>query len=128
MAENEKSEKKLIIDEDWKKQAQQEKQKLANEAQKDQKQAQPEEQGKQPLPPANFHSLASMLATQAFYAMGLLQLEGQEPVKDLNMAKYNIDLLEVLQEKTKGNLSDEESKALEDTLSQLKMAYVKIAG
>ena len=44
------------------------------------------------------------------------------------MAKYNIDMLETVGEKTKGNLSEEEKKVLESTLSQIRIAYVKVAG
>lgn len=124
MADNEK---KLIIDEDWKKQAKQEKQKVTDQVQDQQKKAQPEQQGRQPLPPATFNSLVSMLVTQAFFSLGLLEIEGQKKQVDLNMAKYNIDLLEVLSEKTKGNLTDEEAAGLKETLTQLQMAFVKIA-
>ena len=44
---------------------------------------------------------------------------------DLEMGKYNIDMLGVIQEKTKDNLSDQESKLLEDTLHQLRMTFVQ---
>ena len=82
-----------------------------------------------PLPPGNFAALVSMLTTQALFALGMLKVEGQEAKEpDLEMAKYHIDMLETLQEKTKGNLSNEEDKVLEDTLNQLRMAYVKMAG
>ena len=127
MAEKEKKqEKKIIIDEDWKQEAQKEKKVLAaqEEKEKEQKQAKSE-----PLPPGNFAALISMLTTQALFALGLLQVEGQEKKEpDLNVAKYNIDMLETLDEKTKGNLTDEEKTVLENTLSQLRMAYVKVAG
>ena len=44
------------------------------------------------------------------------------------LAKYNIDMLETLEEKTKGNLNDDEQKALTTALNELRMAYVKVAG
>ena len=44
------------------------------------------------------------------------------------MAKYNIDMLQTIEEKTKGNLTEQEEKVLADTLNQLRMAYVKVAG
>ena len=70
-----------------------------------------------------------MLATQAMFAMGFIRAEkDKEPTVDLNMAKFNIDLLGVLEEKTKGNLSDDEQKMLTDTLGQLRMGYIKAAG
>ena len=70
-----------------------------------------------------------MLATQALFALGLLQVKGQEERKpDLELAKYNIDMLSTLEEKTRGNLTDEEQKVLSNTLSELRMGYVKVAG
>ncbi|MEJ2648800.1 MAG: DUF1844 domain-containing protein [Sedimentisphaerales bacterium] len=76
----------------------------------------------------NFAALVSMLTTQALFAMGFLQIKGQENREpDLEMAKYNIDMLETLEEKTKGNLTEQEQKVLTDTLSELRMGYVKVA-
>jgi hypothetical protein len=66
-------EKKIIIDEDWKVQAQKEKEQL-----KEQEQQQAETPESMPMPEADFSGLVSMLATQAFYAMGLIRPEGQE--------------------------------------------------
>jgi hypothetical protein len=81
------------------------------------------------LPEGDFASLISMLVTQALFALGLIQVEGQKDKEpDLELAKYNIDMLETIQEKTKGNLTEEEKKMLENTLSQVRMAYVKLAG
>jgi hypothetical protein len=117
--------KKLIIDDDWKQEAQKEKEVLL-EKEKEQEE-QPEATGSPgELPPANFSSLVSMLGTQAFYAMGFIRThENEEPVQDLKMAKYNVDLLGILQEKTQNNLSDEEHKLLDETLQQLRMAFVQ---
>lgn len=117
--------KKLIIDDDWKQEAQKEKEVLAQK-----ETAQPENTdtaGSTPsLPPADFSSLVSMLGTQAFYAMGFIRTrEDEEPVQDLKMAEYNVDLLGVLQEKTQNNLSDEDHKLLDETLQQLRMAFVQ---
>jgi len=123
-------EKKIIVDEDWKQEAQREKEILAAKEkaeEKDKKEDEPQERG--PLPEGNFAALISMLATQALFAMGLLQVKGQEERKpDLELAKYNIDMLEVLEEKTKGNLTDEEQAVLSTTLSELRMGYVRVAG
>ncbi len=123
MAKDE-QEKKLIIDEDWKQEAQKEKETLAEE---EKKQAE-ETQQRGPLPPGNLAALISMLATQAMFAMGVIQIKGQDKREpDLEMAKYNIDMLGALEEKTKGNLNEQEEKVLSDTLSQLRMAYVEIS-
>jgi hypothetical protein len=129
MAEEEKKEeKKIIVDEDWKQQAQREKKILAAQEKDEKKKPSKSKAERGPLPKGNFAALISMLTTQALFAMGVLKIEGQEREPDLEMAKYNIDMLETLQEKTKGNLAEEEKKVLEDTLNQLRMAYVKIAG
>ena len=81
-----------------------------------------------PLPKGDFAGLISMLTMQAFFALGLLAVEGQEKEPDLELAKYNIEMLETLAEKTKGNLSEQEEKVLENALNQIRMAYVKVAG
>ena len=130
MAEEEKKEeKKIIIDEDWKQEAQKEKEVLA--AQEAAEKEKPQEEGKYrgPLPKGNFAALVSMLTTQALFALGLLQVEGQEKRQpDLALAKYNIDMLETIEEKTKGNLTKEEETVLANTLSELRMGYVKVTG
>ncbi len=125
-------EKKIIVDEDWKQEAQREKDVLAGqeEAEKEKEQEQEQEpQAREPLPEGNLAGLISMLATQALFSLGLLQMKGQEEKKpDLGLAKYNIDMLETLDEKTKGNLTEEEQTVLSNTLSELRMGYVKVAG
>lgn len=131
MADQEnKEEKKIIVDEDWKQETQREKEVLAakEKAEKqDEQKDEPEARG--PLPEGNLAALISMLATQALFSLGLLQMKGQEEKKpDLELAKYNIDMLEVLEEKTKGNLTEEEERVLSTTLSELRMGYVRVAG
>lgn len=121
MADNEK---KIIIDEDWKKQAQTEKEKLAQQEASDKKQKE-----KHPLPEPNFASLVNMLATQTLFALGIIAPKGMEDQvqRDLNLARYNIDLLAVIEQKSKGNLNEDEKTLLNDTLSQLRMAFVQIS-
>ena len=128
-------EKKIIVDDDWKQETQREKEVLAakEKAEKEAKETeedQPQEsQGRGPLPEGNLATVISMLATQALFAMGLLQVKGQEGREpDLEMAKYNIDMLDVIVEKTKGNLTEEEEQVLSTTLSELRMGYVRVAG
>jgi len=130
MAEEEKKdEKKIIIDEDWKQEAQKEKEVLAAQEEAEKKKAEKEDKRRGPLPKGNFAALISMLTTQALFALGVLQVKGQEEKEpDLEMAKYNIDMLETLEEKTKGNLTEEEQKVLTNTLNEVRMAYVKLAG
>ena len=131
MADQEnKEEKKIIVDEDWKQEAQREKEVLAakEKAERQDKQKdEPEARG--PLPEGNLAALISMLATQALFSLGLLQVKDQEEKKpDLELAKYNIDMLETIEEKTKGNLTEEEESVLSTTLSELRMGYVRVAG
>ena len=128
MAEEKEQEKKIIVDEDWKQEAQKEKEILAAQEEADKKEKQEEEKPRGPMPEGNFAALISMLATQALFALGLLQVKGQEERKpDLELAKYNIDMLQVLDEKTKGNLTKEEEIVLANTLNELRMGYVKVA-
>jgi len=130
MAEKEKKEeKKIIVDEDWKAEAQREKEILAAQEEAEKKKIPEEKQARGPLPEGNFAALISMLMTQALFALGLLQVKGQEKREpDLEMAKYNIDMLETLEEKTKGNLTKEEETVLANTINELRMGYVKVAG
>ena len=129
MAEEEKKEKKkIIVDEDWKQEAQREKEILAAQEEAEKKK-QEEEKRRGPLPEGNFAALISMLTTQALFALGLLQVKGQEKREpDLELAKYNIDMLQTLEEKTQGNLTREEETVLSNTLNELRMGYVKVAG
>lgn len=123
-------EKKLIIDEDWKHEAQKEKEVLAAQEEVEKKEA-ASQKHEGPLPQGNFAALVSMLVTQALFALGLVAVEEKQEEKrepDLALAKYNIDMLETLEEKTKGNLTEEEEKILENMLGQVRMAYVEIAG
>ena len=128
MAEEEKQEKKIIVDEDWKKEAKREKEILAAKEEAEKEKGEEAQRPPGPLPKGNFAALVSMLTTQALFALGLLQVKGQnkrEP--DLELARYNIDMLETLEAKTKGNLTEEEDKVLTNTLSELRMGYVQIA-
>ena len=127
--EKKKEEKKIIVDEDWKQEAQKEKEVLAKQEEAKQEKTTEEKADRGSLPRGDFAALISMLVTQALFSLGMVQIEGQDEKKepDLALAKYNIDMLETLQEKTKGNLSKEEEKVLENTLGQVRMAYVKAA-
>ncbi|MBN1125364.1 MAG: DUF1844 domain-containing protein [Sedimentisphaerales bacterium] len=120
-------EKKIIVDEDWKSQAQREKETLTSEQKVQHEEGQEEEASS--LPPADLSALVSMLATQAMFSLGLIHEKGSEPPKpDFTMAKFNIDMLDVIAEKTKGNLTEEEDSLLQGTLAQLRMAFVQMAG
>ena len=134
MAENDKHEPKIIVDDDWKAQAQAEKERLDEEVSA-QQQEQPasdtgdaQQASRGPLPPGDFSSLVSSLAAQVLYSLGGIedQRTGQRNV-DLDLAKYHIDTLAMLEEKTDGNLSDDEKKLLDQALYQVRMQYVQVA-
>lgn len=126
---------KLHIDSDWKAQAQAEKQRLAEQSKP---KAQPAGEAgaaagagaRQPgqLPPANFETLMSTLVTQALFAMGAIAdpRTGQR-YQNLDLARHHIDMLGVLEEKTKGNLTEDEDAALASTVYELRNRYVQIA-
>ena len=81
--------------------------------------------GGQQLPPANFMVLLSTLATQAMASLGFIPDPSTgKPNVNRPMAKHFIDMLAMLQEKTKGNLDEEETNHLRDALHQLRMTYV----
>ena len=81
-----------------------------------------------PLPPASFDMLVLSLAMQAQMELGGggMGQEGQAP--NLEIARHTIDLLAMLREKTKGNLSMEENRMLENTLTELRFRYVQVVG
>lgn len=76
---------------------------------------------------ASFSVLIMSIASSAVMAMGLApHPQTGEVSKDKNMARFNIDLLLVLQSKTKGNLSDDEARFLENLISDLQMKFVSV--
>jgi hypothetical protein len=79
-----------------------------------------------PLPPASFVTLISGMAIQVMMNIGEIPnpITG-ETRRDLEHAKHSIDLLTMLQEKTEGNLDNDEQVALENYLFDLRMKYVR---
>lgn len=77
------------------------------------------------LPPASFELLVTTLATQAMMALGQLPDPSGQPGKvEKPIAKHYIDMLGVLEEKCKGNLSDGEQKLISEVLHNLRMGFV----
>ena len=114
---------KIIVDDDWKSQAQAEKEKLAEQAKADEGAPQAGELPEQ----IGFSDLVRMFATQALMYMGAFpDPQTGKAVVALDVAKMNIDLLGVLEEKTKGNLDDEEKTLLEESASGLRAQFVEI--
>ena len=82
-----------------------------------------------PLPPPTFEFLILSLRTQAEVYLGLWHAgeEKDRPKPDLRAARHTIDLMAMLQEKTKGNLALEEQRLLENSLTELRFRYVQAA-
>ncbi len=79
-----------------------------------------------PLPPPTFDFLTLSLRTQAEVHLGLLSFgEGKRPAPDFRRARHTIDLMAVLEEKTRGNLTLEEKRLLENSLTELRFRYVQ---
>ncbi|MBZ5603248.1 MAG: DUF1844 domain-containing protein [Acidobacteriia bacterium] len=78
-----------------------------------------------PLPPPTFDLLVISLKMQAEMRLGLLgqMEEGEQP--DLPAARHAIDLLAMLAEKTRGNLSLEEQRLLDNSLTELRFRFVQ---
>ncbi|HVW37318.1 MAG TPA: DUF1844 domain-containing protein [Pirellulales bacterium] len=132
---------RIIIDEDWKSQVQAEKEALSK-----QKESAAVRQGTGPevqkppeashshgplppptLPPATLPVLITTLATQALAMLGQIPLPGSDkPEVHLDEAKHFIDLLEMLEQKTAGNRTPEESQLLDNVLHELRMSFVTL--
>lgn len=84
-------------------------------------------EGDPPLPAPSLTALASNLAMQALAAMGLL-LDPQtgKVERKLNRARHLIDTIDLLWEKTRGNLTTEESQALEQMLHELRLTFIQV--
>ncbi len=77
----------------------------------------------------NFSSFVLSLSTSAMYHFGdFPNPVSKKTEKDLTAAKQTIDILNMLKEKTEGNLNDKEKKLLDGILFELKMRYVKEKG
>jgi hypothetical protein len=119
---------KLIIDEDWKSQVQAEKEALDRQVHQEQpEKAQPKAAGAAPLPPATLAVLLTTLATQTLVSLGQIPhpVSGK-PEIHLDEAKHFIDTLEMLETKTAGNRTAEETQLLDNLLHELRMGYVQV--
>lgn len=77
-------------------------------------------------PPIRFEHLVQQLYLSALMQMGAATPEGQRPRVDIVGARQSIDLLGVLEEKTKGNLSANEERMLETILFELRMTFLEL--
>jgi hypothetical protein len=77
-------------------------------------------------PPATFEFLTQTLFTQALMAFGKIPNPiTKESLKNLDTARHFIDMLEMLEKKTAGNLEKDEKRLLEEILHQLRMTYMQ---
>jgi hypothetical protein len=119
-------ESKIHVDEDWKAEMQAEKEKLAEDSKQDEEAQQQGGEGQ--LPPASFTAFVNSLMMQTLMAMGGVEdPETKKRVVDLNLARFHIDMLGVLEEKTKGNLTEEETQLLGQALHELRMNFLGFA-
>lgn len=82
-----------------------------------------------PLPPASFEFLIESILMQTQMQLGLIHFreKDEEAEPNLPLAKHSIDMLAMLQEKTRGNLSSEEQRLVENGLTELRFRYVQVA-
>ena len=79
-----------------------------------------------PLPPPSFELLVVSLKTQSEMQLGLLHFdESNRPEPDLRLARHTIDMLAMIQEKTRGNLSMDEQRLIDNSLTELRFRYIQ---
>jgi hypothetical protein len=135
----------LHIDTDWKKQAQEEKRKLAEQEKQKAGAAAPAaavsegsasgsrpagapgQRGGREMPAPSFAALVQSIVTQVFFYLGDLAPRGTEPQLNLDMAKYQLDLLTILEQKTAKNLSPDEQRLLDTALYEARMRFVSVS-
>jgi hypothetical protein len=86
--------------------------------------AEPEDE-ERPLPPVDFSTLVISIAQGALMNLGEIEdPDTKQKSQNLVLARHNIDLLGLLQDKTRGNLDKEEQKLIENLLYDLRIKYV----
>lgn len=120
--QNDASPNRIIVDDDWKEEARRQKEQADRETRE---YAQPDQ-----IPPASFAEIIQMIVLQASVALGGVRdpQTGQPIPPSLPLAKHYIDLLGVLEIKTRNNLDAEENAILQQVLHELRLAFVQIAG
>src|ERR1700731_4964560 len=82
---------------------------------------------RQGLPPASFEFLILSLRAQTEMQLGLFHFgdENEKPKPDFDLARHSIDMMNVLLEKTRGNLTLDEQRLLENSLTELRFRYIQ---
>lgn len=84
-----------------------------------------EEMPRREIPSVDFSTFVMMLANNVMMFLGQIpDPVSQQRRRDVQQAKHTIDILIMLREKTRGNLTDEETKLMQELVPQLQMAYV----
>ena len=93
---------------------------------KDKAEEKREDSERPPLPEVNFNSLIFSLSSSALFHLGeIADPQTGKTMVDLPLAKHSIDTIAMLKDKSKGNLTEEESKFIESILTDLRWRYVK---
>lgn len=119
---------RIHIDSDWKEEAAREKERLAQQEEAERAKASADDgpTGAPGTVAPTFLELVNLVAMQAAVGLGGFKGPGGETIPPNPLAaKHHIDLLEVLKNKTEGNLTDDEKQALEGVLYDLRMHYVQ---
>ncbi|MBI1320709.1 MAG: DUF1844 domain-containing protein [Candidatus Hydrogenedens sp.] len=122
---------KIIIDEDWKSQAQRERDELARKLEAEKAAAaQGQEEADAVLPDDEamqhdpFLALIGSLATQTMFALGVIAPPGAKQVMiNLDEAAVTLEMLKAIEDKTQGNLTEEEDAALKEALTELERLF-----
>jgi hypothetical protein len=86
------------------------------------------EEYRAPLPPASFNMFVRSLRAQCEMHLGMMHFgDGEKPAPDLEIARHTIDLMVILLEKTKGNLTLDERRLLENSVTELRFRFVQVA-
>jgi len=96
------------------------------EEKKEKEKEKEKEKGAAPLPEVNFSSFILSLSSSTLLHLGeIADPQSGEKKKDMALAKQSIDIINLLKDKTKGNLTQEEEKLLDHLLYDLRMRFVK---
>ncbi len=118
---------KIVVDEDWKERVRAEREAARESRTQADRAAGGGGSSSGPARPDPFSMLVSSLAAEAMMALGQAPDPAQgHPVVRPELARHSIDMLDMLEEKTKGNLSPDESQMLDSLLHQLRMLYVQV--
>lgn len=114
---------KIIVDSDWKAEARKEKEQIAREVEQE------PQAGAGQIPEPSLLELVEMIVMQASIGLQGYQdpQSGRGIPPNMALARHYIDLLQLLADKTRGNIDEKETTVMDGTLHELRMAFVQIA-